>query len=122
MNITANRQSYPDHSSVPSELSFTDRWDGAAVTELIRAKSAAGSPPSFLFLGIRETQLLQQHLAECFGEEAVTTLQGTYYKGLVVVTIACEAFLSTGGRKTIRPVFETTQRPGDSEALWQFRF
>ena len=77
----------PDLSSVPSELTFEESWDGEAVSELIRSKCSNGETPAFLFLGRKEAGLLQEHLAEAFGEDAVTTLAGTYYKGLDVVTI-----------------------------------
>ncbi|RYD48819.1 MAG: hypothetical protein EOP85_02825, partial [Verrucomicrobiaceae bacterium] len=86
---------YPDLSSVPSELSLEDTWDGEAVSELIRSKCANGETPAFLFLGRKEASLLKEHLAGIFGEESVTTLQGTYYMGLDVVPVDCEKFLST---------------------------
>ncbi len=93
---------YPDTSMVPSELSFADSWDGEAVSELIRSKSENGETPAFLLLGRTEAQLLKQHLAEIFGEESVVNLNGTYYMGLNVVTLDCESFLNTSGRKTNR--------------------
>lgn len=117
---------YPDLSSVPSELSFEDTWDGEAVSALIRSKSANGETPAFLFLGRTEASLLKQHLAGIFGEESVTTLHGTYYMGLDVVPVDCEKFLSTGGRKAIRTLQDPiARRPAwrdkDVEMLWQFR-
>ena len=126
MNITNHTLPYPDHISVPSELSFEGNWDGEAVSELIRSKCAHGETPAFLFLGRKETELLREHLAEIFGEESVATLNGTYYKGLDVVTIDCESFLATGGRKAIRTLQDPlARRPAwrdrDTEALWQFR-
>src|SRR6187401_755695 len=99
MNITEHPATYADISSVPSELSFTDAWDGDAVSKLIRSKCDHGETPAFLFLGRKEATLLKQHLAEIWGEESVVTLHGTYYKGLKVVTIDCESFLTTGGHK-----------------------
>lgn len=126
MNITESRTPYPDISMVPSELSFEDVWDGAAVSELIRSKCAHGETPAFLFLGRKEALLLKQHLAEAWGEESVVTLQGTYYMGLDIVTIDCESFLTTGGRKAIRTLQDPmSRRPAwrdrEVEALWQFR-
>ena len=126
MNITNHHLPYPDHLSVPSELSFEDVWDGEAVTELIRSKCDHGETPAFLFLGRKEAKLLKEHLAEIFGEDSVTTLNGTYYKGLDIVTIGCESFLATGGRKAIRTLQDPmSRRPAwrdrDTEALWQFR-
>lgn len=117
---------YPDISIVPSELSLQDAWDGEAVSELIRSKCAYGETPAFLFLGKKEAVLLKDHLAESFGEESVVTLHGTYYMGLDVVTIDCESFLSTGGRKAIRTLQDPmSRRPAwrdrDTEALWQLR-
>jgi hypothetical protein len=96
------------------------------VSELIRSKCANGETPAFLFLGRKEAELLKKHLAEIFGEESVVTLNGTYYKGLDVVTIDCESFLATGGRKTIRTLQDPMwRRPAardrDTEALWPFR-
>lgn len=127
MNLTHNDSiTIPDHCRVPSELTFGDSWDGTAVSELIRSKSTNGETPAFLFLGRKEARLLQDHLAETFGEEAVTTLAGTYYMGLDVVTIDCESFLATGGRKTARTLQDPiSRRPAwrdrDTEALWQLR-
>ena len=126
MNINASRKVYPDISMVPSELSFEDAWDGEAVSELIRSKCAHGETPAFLFLGRKEALLLKQHLAETWGEESVVTLQGTYYMGLDIVTIDCESFLTTGGRKAIRTLQDPmSRRPAwrdrEVEALWQFR-
>ena len=125
MNIT-NRVTYPDLSTVPSELSLEDVWDGEAVSELIRSKSENGATPAFLFLGRKEAALLKEHLAKSFGEESVVTLHDTYYKGLDVITIDCASFLSTGGRKAIRTLQDPmARRPAwrdrETEALWQFR-
>lgn len=125
MNITNHYRPYPDLISVPSEISFEECWDGEAVSELIRSKSANGETPAFLFLGRKETHLLKEHLAEIFGEESVVTLKGTYYKGLDVVTIDCESFLATGGRKAIRTLQDPmSRRPAwrdrETEARWQF--
>jgi hypothetical protein len=125
MNIT-HHATYPDLSTVPSELSFEDAWDGEAVSDLIRSKCDSGATPAFLFLGRKEAALLKQHLAEVFGEENVVTLHDTYYKGLDVITIDCESFLSTGGRKAIRTLQDPmSRRPAwrdrETEALWQFR-
>ena len=49
MNLPEYIRPYPDLSSVPSELSFTDAWDGDAVSDLIRSKCDHGEPPAFLF-------------------------------------------------------------------------
>jgi hypothetical protein len=122
MNIIHQDRPYADHASVPSELSFRDCWDGEAVSDLIRSKSAEGETPAFLFLGRREAALLREHLAEVFGEESVVTLKGTYYKGLDVVTIDCESFLATAGRKAIRTLRDASERRDeDSESLWRLR-
>ncbi len=126
MNINNNHPPYADHISVPSELSFEDFWDGEAVSDLIRSKCDHGETPAFLFLGRKEAGLLKEHLAEIFGEDSVVTLNGTYYKGLDVVTIDCESFLATGGRKAIRTLQDPmSRRPAwrarETDALWQFR-
>ena len=126
MNINEYHTPYPDISMVPSELSFEDAWDGDAVSELIRSKCAHGETPAFLFLGRKEALLLKAHLAESFGEESVVTLHGSYYMGLDIVTIDCETFLTTGGRKAIRTLQDPmARRPAwrdrEVEALWQFR-
>lgn len=126
MNMTDNHTPTADTLSVPSELTFADSWDGEAVTELIRSKCDHGETPAFLFLGRKEAELLKEHLAEIFGEDAVLTLNGTYYKGLDVVTIDCETFLATGGRKAIRTLQDPmSRRPAwrdrETEGLWQFR-
>lgn len=126
MNIIQHDRPYADVASVPSELAFRDCWDGEAVSELIRSKSANGETPAFLFLGRREASMLSEHLAEIFGKESVATLQGNYYKGLVVVAIDCESFLATAGRKTIRTLQDPiARRPAwrdeKWDALWRFR-
>ncbi len=126
MNITEQHETYPDISTVPSELSLEDTWDGEAVSELIRSKCDHGETPAFLFLGRKEAELLKEHLAEAFGEDSVVTLHGTYYMGLDVITIDCETFLTTGGRKSMRTLQDPmSRRPAwrdrDTETLWQFR-
>lgn len=128
MNNHAKERYTPtaDMHSVPSELTLGDYWDAEAVTDLIRSKSDLGRGPTFLFLGRKETSLLREHLAEVFGDDAVSTLRGTYYKGLEVVTIDCESFLATAGYKTHRTLQDPiARRPAwrDKEtlALWQFR-
>lgn len=126
MNINDRNTPTADHLTVPSELSFEDVWDGEAVSELIRSKCDHGETPAFLFLGRKEAGLLKEHLAEIFGEDSVVTLNGTYYKGLDVITIDCETFLATGGRKAVRtlqdPISRRPQwRDRDTDALWQFR-
>jgi hypothetical protein len=126
LNTKEYRRPYPDTSTVPSELSFTDVWDGGAISELIRSKSENGETPAFLFLGRREAKLLKAHLAEVFGEDSVANLNGTYYLGLDVVTVECETFLCTGGRKWNRSFQDLeTRRPtwhdASLEGQWQFR-
>ena len=126
MNIKENYALYPDVSSVPSELTFEGGWDGEAVSELIRSKCDNGQTPAFLFLGKKEAILLKEHLTEAWGAESVATLKRSYYMGLEVVTIDCESFLSTGGRKAIRTLQDPiSRRPAwrdrDADALWQFR-
>ncbi len=122
MNITESQRIYPDVSSVLSELSFQQGWDSEAVLALIRSKCKAQETPAFLFLGRKESRLLQEHLANAFGEEAVSTLRGTYHLGLEVITIDCESFIATGGRKLIRPVQNPlTRRDPQTEGCWQFR-
>ena len=126
MNTTHQDRPYADLATVPSELSFRDCWDGEAVSDLIRSKSVDGSTPAFLFLGRREAAMLREHLAEIFGENSVTTLNGIYYKGLGVVTIGCESFLATAGRKVARTLQDPiARRPAwrdeKLDALWRFR-
>jgi hypothetical protein len=117
---------YPDISTVPSELSFEDSWDGEAVSDLIRSKCDHGETPAFLFLGRKEAQLLKEQLTKTFGEDSLVTVNGTYYMGLDVVTIDCESFLCTGGRKRIRTLQDPmARRPAwrdrETDVLWQFR-
>jgi hypothetical protein len=126
MNMTEHHAIYPDISSVPSELSFEGVWDGAAVTELIRSKCDHGQTPAFLFLGKKEAILLKEHLREAWGAESIVTLKRSYYMGLEVVTIDCESFLSTGGRKAIRTSQDPLSRRAawrdrDVDTVWQFR-
>lgn len=126
MNIEQPQAPLPDTAPVLPELSMADKWDSAAVSALIRSKSDHGETPAFLFLGKKEALLLRQHLGDAFGPESVTTLHDTYYMGLEVIVIDCEAFVFTGGRKAIRtlqdPMSRRPQwRDRDTEALWQFR-
>lgn len=126
MNIAEHNIPVPDHISVPSELSMMDSWDSAAVSGLIRSKSDHGETPAFLFLGKKEAALLKEHLAQSFGEDSVTTVNGTYYMGLDVVTIDCDSFLATGGRKAVRTLQDPiARRPAwrdqDTDTLWRFR-
>lgn len=117
---------YPDVATLVSEIRFEGRWDAEAVSELIRSKCDHGESPAFLFLGRKEAALLTEHLAEVFGEDAVVTLHDTYYMGLDVITIDCESFITTGGRKAVRTLQDPiSRRPAwrdrETEALWQFR-
>jgi hypothetical protein len=126
MNTTEYRRPYPDISTVPSELSFKDVWDGGAISKLIRSKSEGGETPAFLFLGRREAALLKEYLAEVFGEDSVTNLNGTYYMGLDVVTVNCETFLATAGRKSNGSLKDCGTHQSrwhslDAEGLFQFR-
>jgi len=126
MNTKLQNTPLPDDASVAPELTMGDKWDSAAVSDLIRSKSNHGETPAFLFLGKRECFMLKRHLAAAFGEESVTTLQGTYYMGLEVISIDCDSFVMTGGRKTVRtlqdPISRRPQwRDAGTEALWQFR-
>lgn len=117
---------YPDLLRVPSELSFERGWDGEAISELIRSKSGYGVVPAFLFLGRWESQLLADHLAEAFGTEAVESLHGTYYRGLKIVTVECERFLSVGGCKKVRSEAEADAQRScwkemDDSSIWRFQ-
>ena len=126
MNLTHYHTPYPDDISIPSDLILEESWDADAVSELIRSKSDHGESPAFLFLGRREAALLKAHLAASFGEESVVTLKGTYYMGLDVITLDCESFLSTCGRKMSRILQDPmSRRPAwrdnETETLWRFR-
>ena len=107
----------PDQSLVPTEVQMGNAWDSEAIARLIRSKSNHGETPAFLFLGKKETGLLRGHLAQAFGEDAVTVLKDTYYQGLEVVTIECESFVYAGGRKVRR----TLQDPITRRLPWQER-
>lgn len=116
---------YPDHESIPSALTFEESWNGAAVSALIRSRCGDGESPAYLLLGKKEADLLRSHLAQAFGEDAVTTLKGTYYMGLEVVEMNCESFVATNGRKTIRLLQDPlSRRPAwrdrDTSGLWHF--
>ncbi|MGJ8635080.1 MAG: hypothetical protein ACSHX7_14285 [Luteolibacter sp.] len=99
MKSTIAKASYPDLFSRPSAHKFGDSWDTVAVARIIRENSKNGKSPSFLFLGHTETGLLREHLAQAFGEEAVSTLNETYYMGLKIITVDAECYISTGGSK-----------------------
>jgi hypothetical protein len=126
MNIIEHHAPCLVFLGVLSGLLLGGFWTPTAVSELIRSKCDHGESPAFLFLGRKEAQLLKEHLAETFGEESVLTLHGTYYMGLDVIPIACESFLTTGGRKAIRTLQDPmSRRPAwrdrETETLWQFR-
>lgn len=126
MNIVESETTLPDIASVSSDLSFTDEWDSEEVYELIRSQCENGETPAFLFLGTTQAELLKEHLAEGFGEESVVTLNGTYYMGLEVITLECQSFLRTGGRKVVRTLQDpVSRRPAwrdrETVANWQFR-
>lgn len=119
-------ETYPDLRSVSSEITLGDTWDSRIISDFIRTKSSHGEMPAFLFLGLKEAALLTEHLALSFGEEAVSTLVGTYYMGLEIVPIVVESFVGTAGRKTVRTLQDpVSRRPAwrdeKVEALWQFR-
>lgn len=115
-----------DLLTVPSELTLRDCWDADAVSQLIISKTDRGVGPAFLFLGRKEAAMLKEHLAQVFGEESVSNINGTYYKGLEVLTVDCERFLATAGRKATRTLQDPiSRRPSwrdkDFDAMWQFR-
>lgn len=121
-----NASPLPDATSLVPELTMHDTWNARAVSGLIRSKCRFGETPAFLFLGRKEAELLRHHLAEVFGEDAVTTLHQTYYMGLEVVEIASDSFLFTAGRKMVRtlqdPIARRPEwRDRETEAMWQFR-
>lgn len=122
-----NATSYPpDARYVGSELSFESAWDSAALSDLIRSKSSFNETPACLFLGRREAELLRGHLAQAFGDASVSTLRGTYYMGLEVVELDCDAFVRVGGRKTSRILQDPiARRPAwrdeDTAGLWSLR-
>ncbi len=105
---------------------FEEVWNSEAVYELIRSKCGHGETPAFLLLGKKEARQLKNHLAKSFGEEAVTTLKGTYYMGLAVVEMRCESFVAANGRKISRTLQDpVSRRPAlrdlDTNELWYFR-
>ncbi len=115
MNINKKHSLIPDIGLVKPDLTFSDRWDSEAVSALVRSKSTQGETPAFLFLGRKEAALLQEHLAEVFGAESVTTLHDTYYMGLDVVVIDCESFVFAAGRKAMR----TSEVPISRRSAWR---
>lgn len=126
MNIKHHHAPLPDVAMVTPDLTMSESWEAGAVSHVIRSKSAYGETPAFLFLGRKEALLLQEHLAEVFGAESVTTLNDTYYMGLDVVVIDCDSFIYAGGRKTARTLQDPiARRPAwrdrETEGLWQFR-
>ena len=108
------------------DLSMGDGWNSAALSELIRSKSAPGEIPAFLFLGRHEARLLRGHLGAAFGEEAVASLKDLYYMGLEVVEVDIEQFLRVAGRKVTRASGKSiTRRPAwrdrKTDSLWSLR-
>lgn len=87
------------HTAAPEPVR---NWDTVAVARLIQENSAAGTSPSFIYLGRTETALLRDHLAEAFGAASVMTLNETYYMGLKVICVDADSYLQTGGSKIIR--------------------
>ena len=126
MMKTNENDTLPDDQSVESELNLTEKWDSHAVSNLIRSKSSLGDMPAFLFLGKQESDLLREHLAQAFGEEAVSTLHDTYYMGLRVYEVMVDSFVRVAGKKTTSTLQDPIARRPDwrtdtSDALWQLR-
>jgi hypothetical protein len=126
MNDTTRPSTYPDDRTIEPELVLEDTWDLDEVSAVIRSKSDHEATPAFLFLGKKEAGLLREHLAEVFGNDAVSTLKDTYFMGLEVIEIECDSFFLTGGRKTIRTLQDPiSRRPAwrdqETDARWQFR-
>lgn len=117
----------PDVTEVATELTMSETWEAQEVATLIRSRSDDCEMPAFLFLGRKEVLLLQDHLAEVFGPESVTTLNDTYYLGLKVVAVDCDSYLRVGGRKNIGKALQDpiSRRPAwrdrETDAKWQFR-
>lgn len=123
---TNEHDTLPADRMVESELNLKDGWDSQAVSNLIRSKSSLGDMPAFLFLGKQETALLREHLAQAFGEEAVSTLHDTYYMGLRVYEVLVDSFVRVAGKKVNRVLHDPiARRPSwredTSDALWQLR-
>lgn len=123
---TNEHDTLPADHMVESELKFTEKWDSHAVSNLIRSKSSLGDMPAFLFLGKQESAMLREHLAQAFGEEAVSTLHDTYYMGLRVYEVLVDSFVRVAGKKTTRTLQDPiARRPNwrtdTSDALWQLR-
>jgi hypothetical protein len=121
-----SRAPVPDSVTLASEAVLAETWDSSVLAEIIRQKSHPGEAPSFLLLGRKEATLLRSHLAAAFGEDAVTTLKGTYYMGLEIVEIDFPEFFHTGGRKPA-PRSSGLSRSGnsrldqDSGSIWRLR-
>ncbi len=120
-----NTAPVPDSVSLASEASITGTWDSSVLANLLRDKSRPGEAPAFLLLGRKEAALLRSHLAAAFGQEAVTTLKGTYYMGLEVVEIDTPEFFHTGGCKSVPRASENSTRAPrlamDSDSIWRLR-
>lgn len=121
-----SRVPVPDSVSLASEANFAETWDSSVLAEILRQKSHPGEAPAFLLLGRKEASLLRSHLAAAFGEEAVTTLKGTYYMGLEIVEIDFPEFFHTGGRKPAPRSYGLTgsggsRLDGDTGSIWRLR-
>ena len=108
-----------------SELRMSTRWNTESVRALINRKTAQGRKPAFLFLGLREADLLRDHLGAAFGPESVQTLNNLYYMGLQVIELETESYLRTAGMKRVRGLEEALgrrpdQRDLDASAFWRF--
>lgn len=113
----------PDSVSLGSEAVLAGSWDSGVLAEILRRKWRSGEAPAFLLLGRREAALLRSHLAAAFGDEAVSTLKGSYYMGLEIVEIDFPEFFHTGGLK--RPPRPSGLTGGgragmDSGSAWRF--
>ena len=96
-----HNHAFPSPDSHPSVHQFGNTWDGAVIRRLILKNSFLNKRPAFLYLGRVETELLRKHLAQAFGEDAVTTLHDTYYLDLRVITVDEETYVALGGCKAI---------------------
>ncbi|MFK7850670.1 MAG: hypothetical protein AB8D78_06790 [Akkermansiaceae bacterium] len=102
MRTLTKKNRFPDLYSKPTALQFAELWDSAAVARLIQNTETGKTGPSFLYLGQKEAKLLRQHFAIAYGEEAVTTLNETYYMGLKIVEVDADEYINTGGSKIVR--------------------
>ena len=118
-------QASTNFAALPKDVVLGDSWDTRALRQVIDERCADGRKPTHLFLGMREAQLLRQHLGSAFGEENASSLEHIWYMGLRVVELQSDSVFRVAGNRFVNALGsapESLSRLSKDEILAAWRF